>query len=168
MRNTLILPALVLALAGCGDDGSAEDSFIRASIDGTMWSAASETGTVIDYGGGYDGILAVARRSYGNGYQSFGIVLPLPPDTGTYPMDGVIARGGFISCPDAVLADCIDWEAVPPHPGTFTIDRVEPTTGLIEGRFSFQAYPLGDPDGISRSITSGRFRIYAPSVFILE
>ena len=38
-------------------------------------------------------------------------------------------------------------------PGTLTIDQVDPNTGLIEGDFAF---------------TTGHFRIYAPSVFILE
>ena len=81
------------------------------------------------------------------------LLLPMPPDLGAHALDGSTAMASFGSCPDDILADCIGWTAVAEDPGTLTIDRVDPTTGLIEGDFAF---------------TAGHFRIYAPSVFILQ
>jgi hypothetical protein len=160
MRRTIALAAALL-LAGCGSE-EGDASYISAVIDGQVWSAEALEGEVAYYVEGGDGIWTMARRPLTNGGQFFSLVVPKPPAVGTYPLDEFIARAGFASCPDDVLADCISWSAIPEDPGTLEIDHIDPATGLIEGKFSFIGYALGDPEGAKRSFTRGRFRFFAP------
>lgn len=170
MRCALIVPTLLMTLAGCGQDEGSGRAFISATIDGASWSAEAQQGQVVynlEAPDG-DGIWSAATRSAGSGSQFLSLVLPIPPALGDHPLDGSAARLAFQNCPDAIEADCLEWSAVAAHPGTLTIDRVESASGLIEGHFSVVVYALGDPAGATKTITSGRFRIYAPSVFILD
>lgn len=166
MRRTIALTAALL-LASCGSD-EGDASYISAVIDGQVWSAEAMEGEVAYYVEGGDGIWTMASRPIGSGNQFFALVVPKPPEVGTYPIDEFIARMSFASCPDDVLADCIFWSATPEDPGTLTIERVDPTTGLIEGRFSFTGYALGDPDGATRSFSGGQFRFFAAGALEAE
>lgn len=168
MRRSLTAVFLLAALAGCGDGEGEGGSFIRASFDGALWSAEASEGQVVYLVEGPDGVSSRASRPVGGGSQFISLTLPFPPDLGTHALDGITAYAAYGSCPNDELADCIYWSAVAEHPGTLTIDRTDPESGLIEGAFSFIGYALGDPEGEAKVFSSGRFRIYAPSVFILE
>lgn len=171
MRRSLIALFATLSLAGCGDGEGTGTAFIRASFDGKMWSAEAQEGTVVYGVGSPDSggtIWTLARRPYGGGSQFIALNLPMTPTIGTHPLNGSTALATFASCPNDVVGDCIYWSAVAEHPGTLIIDRIDPVDGLIEGSFVFNGYALGNPEGPSKSFTAGRFRIYAPSVFILE
>ena len=169
MRRTLTAALLLITLAACGDGEGKAGAYIRASFDGGTWSAAATEGEIAYYvESGTGGIATIASRQIGAGSKFIALSLPLPPDLGVHALDGVVARATFASCPNDILADCISWTAVAEHPGTLTIDQVDPTTGLIEGDFAFTGYALGDPKGAAKAFTAGHFRIYAPSVFILQ
>jgi hypothetical protein len=166
MRRTIAL-VIALLLVGCGtEEGDA--SYISAVIDGQVWSAEALEGEVAYYVEGGDGIWTVASRPILNGSQLFSLVIPYPPDLGTVPLDGLASRVSYASCPDDILADCIYWSATAEAPGSLTIEEVDPNTGLIAGTFSFTGYALGDPEGTNKTFTGGRFRIFAPDVFVLE
>jgi hypothetical protein len=160
MRRTIALAAALL-LAGCGSD-EGDASYISAVVDGQIWSAEALDGEVAYYVEGGDGIWTLASRPIANGHQLFALVVPKPAEVGTYPLDGSIARVSFASCPDDTLADCISWSAVGEHPGSLTIERVDLATGLIEGKFNFTGYALGDPAGSTRQFAAGQFRFFAP------
>jgi hypothetical protein len=160
MRRTIAL-VIALLLVGCGSE-EGDASYISAVIDGQVWSAEALEGEVAYYVEGGDGIWTFASRPIASGNQFFALVVPLPPDVGTYPLDAYIARVSFASCPNDVLADCIWWGAVPEDPGSITIERVDPATGEIEGKFSFTGYALGDPEGATRQFAAGQFRFFAP------
>ena len=166
MRRTLILIAFCTTLAACGG-GEEDSSYIRAMIDGSMWSAeaSDEVVYLVD---GPDGIVSVASRTVGGGSQIFSVVLPNPPGLGTTSLDGSAAHAAYSTCPNVDLADCASWVAIASDPGILTITRIEPNTGLIEGGFAFRGHLLGQPAGPTRMISSGWFVIHAPSVFILE
>lgn len=171
MRRSLLALIAALSLAGCGDGEGSGTPFIRASFDGKLWSAEAQEGTVVYVAEDPDGagkLFTIASRRVGGGSQYLSMNLPMPPAVGAYALDGQAALATFASCPNDVLGDCISWTAVPEHPGTLIIDRIDPVDGLIEGSFVFNGYALGNPEGPSKSFTAGRFRIYAPSVFILE
>ena len=168
MRRSLTLLVALISLASCGEGEGVGQAFIRASFDGQMWSAEAQEGTVVYIVDGPDGIFTIASRRSGGGSQYISMNLPMPPALGSYDLDGSVARATYASCPNDVLADCISWSAVPEHPGTLIIDRVDPIDGVIEGAFVFNGYALGNAQGSSKSFTGGRFRIYAPSVFTLE
>ncbi len=169
MRRTLTAALVLISLAACGDGEGKAGAYIRASFDGGTWSAAATEGEIAYYvESGSGGIFTIASRQIGAGSQFLALVLPMPPDLGTHALNGSTAMASFGSCLDDILADCIGWEAVAEDPGTLTIDQVDPTTGLIEGDFAFTAYTFGDPAGSTKVFTAGHFRIYAPSVFILE
>ena len=171
MRRSVLTLIALLCVAGCGDGEGTGNAFIRATFDGRVWSAEAQEGIVVydvdspDAGGT---VWSLASRPAGRGSQYLALNLPMPPAIGTYALDGSTARATFGSCPGGDVADCISWSAVAQHPGTLIIDRIDPAEGLIEGSFVFNGYALGDPDGPSKSFLAGRFRIYAPSVFILE
>lgn len=171
MRRSLIALIVTLAIAGCGNGEGSGAPFIRTSVDGQVWSAEAQEGTVVYLAGDPDGagkIFTLATRSVGGGTQRLTMNLPMPPAIGTYALDGTAALATFQSCPNNVAGDCISWSAVPEHPGTLIIDRVDPVDGVIEGAFVFTGYALGNPAGASKSFGAGRFRIHAPSVFVLE
>ncbi len=169
MRRTLTAALLLVSLVACGDGEGERGAYISASFDGRTWNAEATEGEIAYYvESGSDGIFTIASRQIGAGSQFIALVLPMPPDLGTHALDGSTARASFGSCLDDILADCIGWTAVAEDPGTLTIDQVDPNTGLIEGDFAFTGYPFGDPAGSTKAFTTGHFRIYAPSVFILE
>ena len=171
MRRSLITLMTMLSLAGCGDGDGSGTPFIRASFDGQLWSAEAQEGTLVYGAGSPDSggtVWTLASRKAGGGSQFIAMNLPMPPSIGTHAINGSTALATYASCPNDVLADCIYWAAVAEHPGTLIIDRIDPVDGLIEGSFMFNGYALGNPAGSSKSFTAGRFRIYAPSVFILE
>ena len=171
MRRSLIALMAMLSLVGCTDGEGPGAPFIRATVDGKVWIAEAQEGTVVyvvDDPDGAGKIFTIASRHLGGGSQYITLNLPMPPAIGTYQLDGAAAHATYASCPDDVLADCISWSAVAAHPGTLIIDRIDPVDGVIEGSFVFDGYALGNPEGTSKSFTGGRFRIYAPSVFILE
>ncbi|MEO6066367.1 MAG: hypothetical protein ABIQ41_00130 [Gemmatimonadales bacterium] len=167
MRRTLILIAFCTTLAACGG-GEEDSSYIRAMIDGSMWSAEASEGEVVYLVDGPDGIVSVASRTVGGGSQIFSVVLPNPPGLGTTSLDGSAAHAAYSTCPNVDLADCASWVAIASDPGILTITRIEPNTGLIEGGFAFRGHLLGQPVGPTKTISSGWFVVYAPSVFILE
>ena len=171
MRRSLTLLVALLSLAACSDGEGPGTPFIRVTLDGQPWSAEAQEGTVVFPPADPDGagrIFTLASRPYGGGSQILTMDLPMPPALGTYALDGVTAAATFTSCPNDVLADCIGWSAVAEHPGALIIDRIDPVDGVIEGAFVFNGYALGNPLGQSKSFTAGRFRIRAPSVFVLE
>jgi hypothetical protein len=167
MRRSVILLGL-LALLGCGDGEGDGTSFIRVTVDGVVWSAEASEGEVAYYVEGGDGIVSLAIRTRSGIDQIVSIVLPLPPELGDHPLDGATARAAYSACPNYLESDCIYYEAVAEYPGTLTISHVDPSTGVIEGSFSFVGRALGDPEGEAKPVTAGKFRIFAPSVFILE
>jgi hypothetical protein len=170
MRRALNLLTAMAVLSGCGDGEGGSSPYIRATIAGQTWAAEAQEGQVaysVDHpDGGW--IYTIASRKVGKGSQFFTVTVPLPPAPGSFPLDGVVTSATFASCPDDILADCIFSSAIAAHPGTLTIDQVDPATGLIEGDFNFTGYALGSPEGTATAVTGGHFRFYAPSVFILE
>lgn len=170
MRRTLTPLLATIVLASCGGDEGA-DTFIRANLGGALWSAAAAEGIVVysvDFPDGGAEISVIASKRIGAGSQFIALNLPIPPDVGSYPLDGTTTRVAYASCPDNVLADCIYWSSVTQHPGTLTIDHVDPEAGIIEGDFAVTGYALGDTTGTTKLFTGGHFRIHAPSVFTLE
>lgn len=160
MRRTIALAAALL-LGGCGsEEGNA--SFISAVVDGQVWSAEAVEGEVAYYAEGGSGIWTMASRQSNGGVRLLTLVVPVAPEVGTFPLDQFIARASYASCPGDRLLDCIWWAPVPEDPGSLTIERVDPATGEIEGRFSFTGYALGDPAGESKPFTGGQFRFFAP------
>lgn len=169
MRRPLTLLFTTLVLASCGGDEGA-DTFIRANVGGSLWSAAAEEGMVVysvDFPDGGAEISVIASKEIGAGSQFIALNLPIPPDVGSYALDGTTTRVAYASCPDNVLADCIYWSSVAQHPGTLTIDHVDLEAGIVEGDFTVTGYALGDTAGTTKLFTGGHFRIHAPSAFAL-
>jgi hypothetical protein len=164
MRRTLTSLLALTALVACGDE-EGSNAHIRASFDGQIWSAAAEPGIVVYSGEDPDGagrIFTIASRRYQGGTQFLSLNLPEVPTVGSYPLDGHTTTATFASCPNDVAADCIHWTPVAGHPGTLTIDRVNASTAIVEGNFSFTGYALGDSDGPTKLFTAGHFRFVAP------
>lgn len=171
MRRSVMVTLLAFALLSCGDGEGAPHSYIRASIDGIVWSATATEGQVIytvEEPAGPGIIVSIASRRQGAGSQTLVLGLDNPPALGTIALDGVAGRASYLSCPNDILADCAPWYAIPSDPGSVTITRIEPASGLIEGTFAFTGHLLADSTGPTEAFTAGRFVIFAPGVFILE
>ncbi len=171
MRHTLISALTLVTLAACNDSGDPTRTYINARIDGTYWSGPASEGQVVYTVEGPAGpgiIVSIASIRVGSGSQVLSLGLVNPPALGTAALDGAAGRGSWNSCPNNILADCASWSAIPSDPGTLTITKIDPGTGLIEGTFSFTAYLLGNSTAAKKSITEGQFAILAPSVFNRE
>ena len=166
MRRSMILLAALL-VAGCGDE-EGNTSYLRVVVDGEAWSGEATEGQLAYYVEGGSGIWTIASQPSTGGTRMLTLVVPVDPAVGSYPLDQFISRTAFSICPNLERGDCIWWTPVPEDPGTLVIETIDPATGMIEGRFHFTGYTLGNAEGSHKPFTGGRFRFFAPGTVTAE
>lgn len=167
MRRTLISALLLSSLVACGDDEGGPATFIAAEIDGAEWRGEATEGEVVYYVEG-SSVWVPAYRRVGGADQTLNLSLPYLPEVGTFALGTGNVRASWSVCPVYSDEDCGYWTALPGDPGVLTIASIEPSSGRMEGTFTFTGYFLGDSLGETREFSGGRFLVLAPSVFILE